>query len=165
MEELGSSVPEKSCTQLYTACFHLAPFFRAEFWSRNTLFDPLIVGRSHTLSKKGQYCATWTIPKRGGAARSAQNCHTVQRLITWGFLLLPLDGLKLQLFFFLAEVSGSFVYLATGIFWEVSPSKISTTFVWTRPPMHFRHQWVASDSQKSRIYATLAISCKQRVFP
>lgn len=94
--------------------------------------------------QKGQYCATWTIPKRGRQqCSSSQNCHTVQRLITWGVLLLPLEGFPAAtLFFFLVEVSGSFVYPATGIFWRFLRSKISTTFVWTRPPMHFRHQWL-----------------------
>lgn len=82
--------------------FHLAPFFPGWIFKPWPLVDPLIVGRSLTLSKKVNIVQLEPSQKGGGRQQcsSWQNCHTVQRLITWGFLLLPLEGLKLQLLFF-----------------------------------------------------------------
>ena len=96
----------------FTPLFSTSPhFFGLNFEAVTSGWSSYSWKVTYTFQKRSILC-NLNHPKKGGAARSAQNCHTVQRL-PGGFLLLPWKGWSCNMFFFLGEVSSSFVYPVT----------------------------------------------------
>lgn len=98
------------------------PFFRAEFLSRDLWLILLYSWKLLTLSKRSRR-ATWSIPKKGGgSSQLAELPHSSKTNYLRFSSLAPGRVSSCNFFFFFrVEVSSSFVYPATGIFWEVSP--------------------------------------------